>query len=735
MEKPIKGNRESGKRAFEKGWPTKPYTADEIESWLKQGGNYGVLCGRGLYVIDTDRPEMWERLENIVDTFTVKTGRAAGGRHFYMMSNLTENGTLSNLPDKNDKTENWGNIQVNNKYVVGPGCNHFSGGKYEIAKDVPIAWISKRELEEIFGGHLLWRGQKRKVVAEQAKEETDLIGFPILINEIVDLSKLAQTTEDEWQGSHPVHGSTTGQNFTVNKTKNCWHCFRCNSGGGSLSWLAVKHQLIRCDQAQKGVLRGELFFKTVKLARKEGYAINLPKEEEESHVSITRLTWEDIGDPITVKEWRKILSNKFPDLMWYAEACASTAAILLIEHALPFVLVLQGVPGCGKTTTLNFFIGCPCSVKSDKFTTAAFVSHTPHKSTKELTKIDLLPKLKHRLFITPDLSVLFGKEVERLKESLSVLTRVLDGEGLTTQSGVHGTRGYSGDYMFTWIAATTPIPHRIWNVFGNLGARMFFLNIKTEKKTIKEHINNLRQSPYQVKVQRCREATQRFLKGIWADEKIEWNRNKDPEKVLSKIIELASLLVMLRGKINVSVKEDFAGEKVYYSTPTIEHPQRAILALYNLARGHAIVEGRRQIANKDLPILIDVALSSAPYDRVNAFKYLLEKGGEVTTAELMNELRHSRKAAIRAMKTLEILQLVNLEQGQLTTAGGHQTGYIMKLKEELKWFLSDEFRKLWHKRTPKKTIEIPSKQTIYMGKLTPFVKVSGEDGNKHKERT
>jgi len=87
------------------------------------------------------------------------------------------------------------------------------------------------------------------------------------------------------------------------------------------------------------------------------------------------------------------------------------------------------------------------------------------------------------------------------------------------------------------------------------------------------------------------------------------------------------------------------------------------------------------------------------------------------------------------MKTLEILQLVNLEQEQLTTAGGHQTGYIMKLKDELEWFLSDEFRKLWHKRTPKKAIELPNKQTIYMGKLTPFVKVSGEDRNKHKKRT
>jgi hypothetical protein len=31
-------------------------------------------------------------------------------------------------------------------------------------------------------------------------------------------------------------------------------------------------------------------------------------------------------------------------------------------------------------------------------------------------------------------------------------------------------RGYEGDYMFSWIGATTPIPHKVWEQFGNLGA-------------------------------------------------------------------------------------------------------------------------------------------------------------------------------------------------------------------------------------------------------------------------
>jgi predicted transcriptional regulator len=95
-----------------------------------------------------------------------------------------------------------------------------------------------------------------------------------------------------------------------------------------------------------------------------------------------------------------------------------------------------------------------------------------------------------------------------------------------------------------------------------------------------------------------------------------------------------------------------------------------------------------------LPVVIDVALSSAPWDRVIAFAYLLNKE-KVTTKELMKDLKCSRTKAIRTMKTLQLLELVDLEEEQIPTAGGEQIGYVMKLKNEFQWFTTEEFRKLW----------------------------------------
>jgi hypothetical protein len=336
----------------------------------------------------------------------------------------------------------------------------------------------------------------------------------------------------------------------------------------------------------------------------------------------------------------------------------------------------------------------PRSHATDKFTARAFVSHIAQKSEEELEKIDLLPRIKDRVLITPDLTTLFGAKAEELKKTFSLLTRVLDGRGLTIDSGVYGARGYEGDYMFTWIGATTPIPHSVWDLFGNLGARMYFMKVAKKSKSNKSYVEELKQKSYRKKVEECNQATLRFLKGIWREERIEWDSSGDADEIIGRIVQLAKVVTRLRGKINVVVKEEHNGEKTYYSEPLIEEPERCIQALYALMRGHALIQGRTQINAEDLPVVIDVALSSAPWERVNAFCNLLTEE-TVTTTDLITDLKCSRTKAIRAMKTLELLELVTLEEDTIDTFGGEQRGYVMKLKEEFGWFKSAEFRCLW----------------------------------------
>jgi predicted transcriptional regulator len=196
----------------------------------------------------------------------------------------------------------------------------------------------------------------------------------------------------------------------------------------------------------------------------------------------------------------------------------------------------------------------------------------------------------------------------------------------------------------------------------------------------------------------------RFLKGIWREERIEWNCTNDPDAIIEKAVLLAKVVTRLRGKINVVVKEEYGGEKTYYSEPIIEEPERCIQALYALMRGHALIQGRTQIQTVDLPVIIDVALSSAPWDRINAFTYLLTKE-KVTTKDLIDDLKCSRSKAIRVMKMLELLDLVDLQEEPYQTYGGEQTGYTMMLKQEFNWFKSAEFQRLWRLKEQASTEE------------------------------
>src|SRR5206468_4188884 len=93
---------------------------------------------------------------------------------------------------------------------------------------------------------------------------------------------------------------------------------------------------------------------------------------------------------------------------------------------------------------------------------------------------------------------------------------------------------------------------------------------------------------------------------------------------------LGVLLGHLRAVVT-TWKQDIEGIEYSHSTTNIEEPQRAITQLRNLARGHALSQGRTYITIQDLPLVIKVVLSTASLDRVNEFDWFL--------SDEFNELR------------------------------------------------------------------------------------------------
>ena len=177
--------------------------------------------------------------------------------------------------------------------------------------------------------------------------------------------------------------------------------------------------------------------------------------------------------------------------------------------------------------------------------------------------------------------------------------------------------------------------------------------------------------------------------------KIEWDKKRNDRKALEYIVKLAGILAHLRGTLQTWETRDTQGIDYAYTIPIIEERGRATTQLYNLARGHALSQGRNFITKKDVPILIKVVLSTASIERVKVFDLLINSGGRLSTSKITKALSMSNPTARRTMAEFKGLGIVNMEEDEQTDAPNYDNSEkSMGLKPEFSWFLSEEFRNL-----------------------------------------
>jgi len=265
------------KKPFEKDWPDKPYTYEEISKWLKEeGGNYGVLCGyENLAVIDADNEALQVAIENLLPkTYRVKT--PGGGFHnYFFIKDLDQKLIL-----ETENETHLGEVQWKGQQVVGPNSVHPNGGIYEELNHEPIAEISADIIYDSFKPFLKQIRETEENKEWEKKKHSEIDDLNVA--QIWGVSGLKKRN-NEYYGSHPIHGSETGMNFWINPLKNLWHCFRHGTGGGPLSAIAVKEGIIDCSEAHKGVLRGSKAFQAIEIAREK---YGLKKKEELNKIAL-----------------------------------------------------------------------------------------------------------------------------------------------------------------------------------------------------------------------------------------------------------------------------------------------------------------------------------------------------------------------------------------------------------------------------------------------------------------
>lgn len=263
---------ENTKRPFEDNWQNEAnyrYNDPEITKHLKKGGNYGIIGGYGdLVIIDCDQNKVEHAIEaQLPDTLKVRSG-GGGAHYYYICPDLDKPIRL-----KDNEAGDLGDVQSTGKQAVGPTCNHPNGGTYSIQEKNDIAEVKAEEIRFALKDFLIDNKDKKEKEKKAYKNHSDTEDRLDLLD-VLDVANLNKRG-NEFFGSHPIHGSQTGQNFWANTVKNTWHCFRHDTGGGPLTWLAVKEGIINCSEAGR-LSKGD-FKKTIKAAR-EDYGLKTSKD-------------------------------------------------------------------------------------------------------------------------------------------------------------------------------------------------------------------------------------------------------------------------------------------------------------------------------------------------------------------------------------------------------------------------------------------------------------------------
>lgn len=309
------------KKPIEKEWTKRPYTYQEIIEFVPKE-NYGVLCGfENLIVIDCDDRILAGTIQNkFPETFTVKTG--GDGYHFYF---FVEQGLEKKIILYDFKNNyHLGEIQTWGQQVVGPNSIHPNKKKYEVIIDKEIQNIPLSKIYEELSEYFEQVKEDIKNADIEKSGYTNLDDLSVL--DIFGSTNLKKTSKGEYYGPHPIHGSTGGMNFWINPYKNVWTCFRCGSGGGVLSAIAVKEGIINCSEARRGSLRGDNAVEAIKLAKSRyGYvekkslldvvkSIKLKHPEEiNKEVQDYEIIWDKELENYQIKEKEWIVDKLIPN--------------------------------------------------------------------------------------------------------------------------------------------------------------------------------------------------------------------------------------------------------------------------------------------------------------------------------------------------------------------------------------------------------------------------------------
>ncbi len=570
-------------------------------------------------------------------TYTVRT--ATSGGHFYFAYPDEFKGKLI-------KRALADGVELKYKgYVVAPP-SVVNGTAYEIIKqadraDVPPEWVKlciKEQPSREDWKRLRPRGSGPSICEEHG----------ISMHDVLTLPSKARKVGDGFLIEHPIHGATGSGNMFVNPALNLWCCYRHDTGGDPLTWIAVREGFTPCEDA--GPLDAETALKCKDVLRREGL-IQEPEQVEEVGANklqphAVKSAWYYDGEMsnVTIYLNGKPILKRLPEIVPVVVVDGPQTIEDLLEkfHEHLYFEEDYNVTGpicaflCNFTTQdpiIVGIIGPSGSIKTEMIRSFGDAQNQfcyPISSITENTlisgmdkNIDTIPLLRGRVLTIKDLTTLLSKKEEIRSAIFADFREVTD--GFIHKEFGNGVKKEYHDIHSTILFASTPAIERYYSMYANLGTRMLFMRpqndpIKARKKSRENQVAGIK--PIRKTLQ---ESMLSFI-----DACVTRLMNEPlpgiPEDIEDEIGRFCDVLAWLRHPLHHDIK-GYIDEIV----PDPEFPTRLMNSICLLTQMQAFIHKRTTVDREhDLEFARRIVADNVPTNRAGILTYLTDEWQSTT---------------------------------------------------------------------------------------------------------
>jgi hypothetical protein len=400
--------------------------------------------------------------------------------------------------------------------------------------------------------------------------------------------------------------------------------------------------------------------------------VNEIREESPLGVPVHARTQTPVGIEDVVEAVKALGENRD----FVIKTILATYASTFLERKDPVWLMIVGNPSSNKTTLVDLLKGTEDVYRLDTMTSNPFSSGQREKDKPQ----DLLPLLNDKCFVIKEYGTLFGRNDEMVKQLISDLVAIYDGE-YSKHSPTRGTVRYES--FFSHIGCVTPMSLSARQKYMNsVGARFLFLKLPTLSSQEKdENLEKIWNEGNKKTKEDITEIVCGFCIGL--KDRIADNPNVTfPLEVKNALNNYSLLIARARGIVltdQVSFQTEDGSRKTHYEVSDIqvEEPFRALKQLRKFAHALTLVNGKNEAGEDELSIVRKIVLSSMPVRRADALRVF--ERGEIFTAKTASDLLEKNyKTVKRNFDELVALEVLKGKKGENDKAKTYELRHEFK---------------------------------------------------------